>query len=349
MIWLTWRQFRTKALVIYAALAVVAVLLAITGPQLTDLYRASSDSFVPSFAADKFKRTVYFAGFGAVYLLPAIVGAFWGAPLVARDLEEGTHRLAWNQSITRNRWLATKLGFVALAAIGAGLISLAVTWWCAPFDKTVNGGYRDGSIFAAPRLTPALFGARGIVPIGFVVLAFVIGVTAGLVIRRTVPAMAVTLASIVALQILVPLYVQAHLVTPNSLTATITHDNVTTLEAFGPDRNGLTTVSHIGISIDEPGAWITSNKTIDSSGRVVTTLPPVASECSKPSGPGQESEGPGNGPCFSAEALTQAGYRQRVEYVPANRFWALQSRETGVLLSIAALLAGFCFWRIRRV
>ena len=41
MIWLSWRQFRTQAAVAFGLLAMVAVLLAITGPQLVHLYDTS--------------------------------------------------------------------------------------------------------------------------------------------------------------------------------------------------------------------------------------------------------------------------------------------------------------------
>ena len=43
------------------------------------------------------------------YLIPAVIGAFWGAPLISRGLEAGTFRLAWNQSVTRTRWTLVKL------------------------------------------------------------------------------------------------------------------------------------------------------------------------------------------------------------------------------------------------
>ena len=66
---------------------------------------------------------------GLVVLVPGIIGIFWGAPLVARELEAGTYRLAWTQSITRTRWLATKLGVVGLLSmVAAGLLSLMATW-----------------------------------------------------------------------------------------------------------------------------------------------------------------------------------------------------------------------------
>jgi hypothetical protein len=82
-----------------------------------------------------------------------------GEPLITLELEAGTHRLVWNQSVTRTRWLAVKLGLIGLAAItAAGLGSLAVTWWSGPIDRTAGG---------FPRMAPVLFNARGIVPIGY--------------------------------------------------------------------------------------------------------------------------------------------------------------------------------------
>ena len=115
MIWLTWRQFRAQAAAVYVAVAAFAVVLAITGPRLLRLSRAYPDSVF-----DQLTRTdqhFYNAGLVALALAPAIVGAFWGAPMVARELESGTHRLVWNQTVTRTRWLATKLGVTVLAAV----------------------------------------------------------------------------------------------------------------------------------------------------------------------------------------------------------------------------------------
>src|SRR4029453_7285318 len=74
-----------------------------------------------------------------VLLLPALIGLFWGAPLLARELEAGTHRLVWNQSITRTRWLAVKLAVTGLAAMtAAGLGSLVVSWWANPIEKAAH-------------------------------------------------------------------------------------------------------------------------------------------------------------------------------------------------------------------
>ena len=106
-------------------------------------------------------------------VVPGVIGVFWGAPLVARELETGTYRLAWTQSVTRARWIAVKLGVVGLASMAAaGLLSLMVTWWSSPIDRVNMTLYTS-------------FDQRGIVPIGYAAFAFALGVLAGVLIRRT--------------------------------------------------------------------------------------------------------------------------------------------------------------------
>ena len=109
MIWLTWRQFRAQAVGVSALLAVLTATLVIAGrPRIgAGLDPTGTDT------------GLYFGGIVVVYVLPAIIGLFWGAPLVARELEAGTHRLVWNQSVTRTRWLGTKLAVVGLASVAA--------------------------------------------------------------------------------------------------------------------------------------------------------------------------------------------------------------------------------------
>lgn len=344
MIWMTWRQFRTQALVVFAALATVAVALAVTGPQLADLHRTGTTDFLALFPQDRTFKALYFVGAAAVYALPVVIGAFWGAPLLARELETGTHQLVWNQSITRNRWLATKLGLTGLAALVAGLISLAVSWWCAPIDAAINSTEPDGGFFTITRLSAVLFGARGVVPIGYTVLAFVIGVTAGLVLRRTVPAMAVTLVAVVAVQVVTPLFVVPHLRSPEHLTTTITATNLRGMSLSTDDD----AVTDIKISLDKPGAWILSNETVNSSGQVIHELPAHEADCTPRSGEAAEKASRPGPPASCFEDLAAAGFRQEVVYQPANRYWHLQTIQTAILLSLALLLSGFCFWRIRK-
>ena len=134
MIWLTWRQFRISALTVFGALGAVALALALTGPrlyrELADLLTKCENSpshgggpdavCTEGFDEFFFPRTgVYFGLILLVIALPAFVGMFWGAPLISREFETGTQDLVWQQSVTRRRWLAVKVGLVGLAAIAA--------------------------------------------------------------------------------------------------------------------------------------------------------------------------------------------------------------------------------------
>jgi hypothetical protein len=341
MIWLTWRQFRVSALAVLVALLAAAVALAVTGPQLADLLTAAGDDFFDRLALEDAQKALFLIGTALAYVVPAVVGAFWGAPLVARELEAGTHRLVWNQSITRTRWLATKFAALGLGAALAGLIGLAMTWWSRPLDKAVARGLTDNGALSVPRIWPDFFGSRGVVPIGMAVLALTIGVAAGLLVKRTVPAMAVTLVAIVVVQIAMPVLVQRHLVAPETVTTEITAENLRGLMMAGEPGAPDPKVGQIRIAIDAPGAWITVNRTIDPDGQAVEFLPAWAEGCAAM---------PGRDPATSEACFTrlaEAGYHQHVEYLPASRYWALQWTETAILLAAALGLAGFCFWRIR--
>lgn len=327
MIWLTWRQSRIQALVAAAALALLAIVYALTGPGLNHLYNVSGGNttrFLDQVKANGTYPLVYFAGGAVMYLVPAIIGLFWGAPMIAKELEAGTYRLAWSQSVSRRRWLLAKAGIGALAAMAfAGLASLMLTWWASPIDKV--GGFPAGSSQLS-RFQPIVFGARGIVPIGTAALAFTLGVTLGLLIRRVIPAMAVTLAVFIAAMIAMPMFVAPHLLTPDQYTHPVRINEATmSMTSNGQINDPVTSL---------PGAWILSDQVITRSGAVFTL--------------------PSNTPCSAgSQAQCQAWLgsqpvRQHVTYQPASRYWTFQIYETAIWLAIAAGLGGLCLWRIRR-
>jgi hypothetical protein len=334
MIWLTWRQFRAQAAAVYVAVIAFAVTLAITGARLVDLARDYPEAVFDQLT--RIDRFLYNAGLVALAIAPAVIGAFWGAPMVARELEAGTHRLVWSQTVTRTRWLVTKLGIAAVAAaVVVGVLTLAVSWWAKPLDGTT--GTTRGSL--PTRLTPVAFAMRGIAPVGYAVLALVLGVAVGLVLRRTLPAMAVTLAVFTLVQIAVPVWVRPHLAPPARQTVNLA-ENVVGIGLSGPG-GGL---ERLEVTTGNRNDWILSSKTVDASGQEVTALPSWFGDCvqpSKPAGPVKEAlRG-----CLAR--LGDLGYRQQVVYQPASRFWALQWAETALFLVLSGLLTGFCFWWTR--
>jgi ABC-2 family transporter protein len=337
MTWLTWRQFRAQAATLYAAVAACVLVALVTGSRLPRTGANVFDLLTPG------DRRLYFTGLIVLALAPAVVGAFLGAPLVARELETGTHRLVWSQSVTRTRWLATKLGLSALAvAVAVGALSLAVTWWAAPLDGAT--GAARGSLPA--RLTPVSFAMRGITPVAYAVFALVLGVAVGMVLRRSVPAIAVTLAVFTFVQIAMPLWVRPHVLPPTTQLVTISRDTITGIGFHNEDPVPTLEVQ------SPPGAWVLSDRTVDATGRVVP-VPASFVECVPgPPGPGGPDVAvaevkPRTDTCLAQ--LAAGGYRQRLVYQPADRFWPLQWAETGVFLALSALLALFSFRRLRRL
>jgi hypothetical protein len=342
VIWLSWRQLRIQAAAAAVAVAAAAIVLAVTGPHLADLTGIVFDQLTRT------DRFLYFAGIVAVAVAPALLGAFWGAPLVARELEGGTQRLVWTQSVTRGRWLATRLGLAVLAAaVAMGVLTLAVTWWAAPLDGVQSDTH--GSLPA--RLTPVAFGMRGIVPVAYGVFAVALGVAIGAVLRRSLAAMAVTLAVYVFVQIAVPAWVRPHLIPPVRETVTLSADTLDGVSLRDDKPGGVTTIT---AHTADPADWVLANRTFDPSGRAVDglpawfaqCLPPPPSPAGPPAGPARVAGKDGLITCI--DRLSAEGYRQQLVYQPASRFWALQWAETGLFVALSALLAWFSLWWVRR-
>lgn len=312
MIRLSWLQFRPQAVTVAAALAVAAAILAAASP-----HRAVNAGFY---------HWLYMAGTVVLYLTPAMIGIFWGAPLISHELETGTYRLAWTQSVSRTRWLAVKLGLAALASMAtAGLLSLMVTWWCSPIDRL--------NPFGNNRLSPLPFATRDLTPVGYAAFALALGVTIGLLLHRTVPAIAVTLVVFATVQVAVPLWVRPHLFTPLRTVSTLSISDITDVGDNWPNSSLF-----VGARADIPGAWIYSNQVTTPGGSV--SLGPEPQACIALGKDGSSDA------CNAA--LARLHLRQAVTYQPASRYWTFQCAETGLYLLLALILAGFCIWRVNR-
>jgi ABC-type transport system involved in multi-copper enzyme maturation permease subunit len=345
MTWVAWRQFRTSAIVAAAALAVVAVLLALTTlhsspacalqaclPDHGRLGRLSHDNLLSILST-------------FVVAAPAVVGIFWGAPLIARELEAGTYRLAWTQGVTRSRWLATRLLVVGVAgATACGLFSGMLAWWSS---ADVERG----------RLAPSMFAERGIVPIGYAVFALALGIAAGVLIRRTLPAMAATLVGFVASRMVVQFLVRAHLLPVRHLTSAITANTPMGISLSEPSGSISLSPPHLTTG----QGWVVSNRIVNSSGHGPTAsflntacAHAKALALAPPTGP----VGPVNShkaaPPEAMRAFQQCignvgkQYHVLVAYQPNSHYWGLQGIETAIFLAAAAILVGLTFWGVRR-
>jgi len=318
MIWVTWAQHRREALAATAFLALAGALLLITGLSMAADYQQSGVAkclglgspavglFVggsPCDAAQAFPlhwHRVTTAAFLALITVPALLGVFIAAPLLSREFEFGTYLLAWSQSITRLRWAVIKIGLVALTVIvAAAALATLVVWWHGPLDLAdFNGQW-------------AVFDIEGIVPVAYAAFALALGTLAGLVIRRTIPAMALTLFTFVAVRLVVA-QIRPHFIQPLT----------------GP-------AMEIG-----QGTWITSSSTyyadahghqlsLDQVNRVMAGY---------------------NGASASGvmDYLKQHGIRLLADYQPAARFWTFQIIEAAVFFTLAVGLIAVSLWWLQR-
>jgi len=350
MIRFVWRQFRVQSVAALGTLFLVAVVALATGPHLAHLYDTNVATCVAH--GDCLSATSAFLHNDStirtwlgllIIVFPGIIGVFWGAPLVAKELEAGTHRLVWTQSVTRTRWLATKLGVIGLASIiVAGLLSLIVTWLASPLDRA------SANIFGT-------FDERNIVPIGYAAFAFVLGVTASVIVRRTVPAMASTLVAFVAVRLSFDRLVRPHLVSRVLHELALTPASV----GFGSANGGPFTLMPNTPNISN--SWIYSTQILNKANHALSSHF-VAITCPRLIA-GVQSGGPTTGSSQVSRVQVPSGtqkafqdcvakvggiFHEVVTYQPGNHYWLLQWYEMTTYILVTLILAGLCFWWVRR-
>jgi ABC-2 family transporter protein len=328
MIWLTWRQHRMQALAGAIGLAAIASFLLATGPGIASAFKStglahclatpgSECGDLAELFSSRYNNLQFLVPLFLV--VPMLIGVFWGAPLVAREIEQGTHRMAWTQGVTRRRWFATKAALIgAAAAAGAAGFAALVTWWSSPLVKSSDS-----------RFGPGIFDLRGIVPIGYVLFAFALGVAAGAVMRKTLPAMAATLGGFVAVRAVVDVFVRPHYMTPKTVSYGL----------FSPSpRAGL-------------GDWVVRSTVIDPTGQIAAggraiRLTPEALNALCPGAITQSGGFPSKdavGPC-----LSRLGVHVVDKYQPGSRYWLFQSIELTLFIALAAGLIALAMWWVRR-
>jgi hypothetical protein len=349
MIWLVWRQHRHQALFALLGLAALAAFLVPAGIQMhTAFKQAGLDDCLPAAARVEFvhqglgpnadqandrvracqELAERFAGrFGSratvgilLWFLPLFAGLFWGAPLVAREIEHGTHRLVWTQGVTRRRWALVKFGLVGGGvALVAACYALLVTWWRGPLDQTT------GQRFSWP-----LFDLEGPVLVGYTMFALALGVFAGVLTRKTQTAMAITLAGFLAIRLPVGLLARPRFLAPQERTFPV---------AGTAAPNQLSGDWILGAGVYDAQGTLrtggTSGATFGDSVQAVCGTPPDAppdpllEQCLANYGPG--------------------AYNLQL-FHPADRYWLFQGIETALFVVLAVLLLlAAVHWVRRRV
>jgi hypothetical protein len=324
----TWRQHRFALAGVAALLGALAVWLWIIGTPLHHAYAVAAACHPASSPACQ-KLADTFNGMddlmagattpGGVFLqlVPVLIGAFAGAPVLARELETGTFRYAWTQGFGRWRWALAKLVLLgALLAAATGTVGALVSWYYQPYFAPGNQALylNEMSPFAT------LFTLRGVAFPAWTLAAFTIGALAGMLIRRIVPAIIATLAIYAGLALATGLYLREHYLTP--------------LLTSNPNVPGT--------------AWIISNWSARHGKFAYAGNPPdilLNRFCSSlPAGPGKA----GISPQAFAQCLARHGYTQWTSYQPASRFWPFQGIEGGWLLALSALLIAATVWLVHR-
>jgi ABC-type transport system involved in multi-copper enzyme maturation permease subunit len=268
--------------------------------------------------------------------VPALIGMFWGAPLLAREYETGTFRLAWTQTISKRRWLLTRisLGAVATLVLG-GLFSLTVTWWYGNRHQLVSNAYD-------------VFDQRDLAPVAYALFAFGAGVMFGALIRRTIPAMVATLALFVVARIAVEIWVRPHLLAAKLAVVSLARGSTANLGIELSDGG----TPHIVASGGAPvGSWGQSSYFVSQSGLHVTNSQMATflhQHCATllntaPSADGT-TQAPPNDPGSLCLDQVASSFKLAVNYQPANRYWTFQWLEAAIFVGLTLIAVGATYW-----
>lgn len=316
MIWLTWRQHRRQALATLLGLAVLAAFVLPTGLAMRHAFTRLGLADCVTAAGpgcgtnlDKFTSTYGSLALVSVLflILPLMIGLFWGAPVISREVEQGTHRMIWTQGISRRHWALAKAGLLGAAVtVFAAVYGLGLSWWYQPLGQVDLRESRFAEVF---------FDMQGVAPAGYTLFAVALGLFAGTVLPKVLPAMALTLAGFAGVRVAVALFARPHYLPP------VTDDQVI---AGGTGGQG-----------NLAGGWVLAKEVRQADGTFVssgTVRCPSAAACATDN---QLGLGPG-------------AYNHQI-YQPGDRFWTFQWIEAGIFVALAALLLWLTIRRIRRI
>jgi hypothetical protein len=322
MAWVTWRQHRLALAGLTVFLGALAASLWIVGLRLHHAYAIAAACHPASSTAcgglvGSFNVMDGFLANGSVLqAVPALIGAFVGAPVLARELDTGTFRYAWTQGFGRWRWTLAKLVTLAIVVTAAaGAFSVLLSWYYQPYFAARNQAL---SLAQASPLAATLFNLRGVAFAGWTLAAFAIGALAGMLIRRVVPAISATLAGYAGLAVAAGLYVRPHYLSP-LVTTTLRVPGSAYVTSQWATKGG-----RFAFAGDPPLSLV----------QRICPPPPVGARVDKT--------------LTIAQCLSQHGYTWLTSYQPASRFWPFQWIEGGWLLALSVLLIVATVWLVRR-
>jgi ABC-type transport system involved in multi-copper enzyme maturation permease subunit len=325
----TWRQHRFALLGVVTLLSALAVYLWIVGLQLHRAYAAAIACHPAGSPAcqdliNAFNGMNTFLANGSILqALPVLIGAFVGAPVLARELETGTYRYAWTQGFGRWRWTLGKLVPLAVAVTAAaGAFSALLSWYYQPYLAT---GHQVLGLSQTSAFNGGLFDLREVAFPAWTLAAFAIGALVGMLIRRVVPAIAATLVVYAGLAFATGIFLREHYLAPL-----------------------LTTSLNVPGSAWILGQWWTKGGVTLSQSTMQQVMLPVIQRL-MPAVPEDQIHLYKLPTLLNTERyLTQHGYTYWTSYQPVSRFWPFQWIEGGWLLALSVLLIAATIWLVRR-
>lgn len=320
MTWVVWRQYRAGAAIAGAALAAFAALMLFTGLQDASRWHGAllACEHGGSCGPVRLGSTLLTTLTALTLLVPLLFGMFWGSPAVGRERETGTVQFAWTQSVTRRRWLAAKAGWLLLAgALYGGAVAGIVTWWYGPLQAENQDQFAPGN-----------FDILGIAPVGYALFAVALGIAAGAVLGRSLPAVALTGAVYAAVRVGVTFWVRQHYLPPVTAVYSVTRNL--------PAKGALWQLAQ-GVVL--PGGQYTTG--------LVAAPGTIMSDPGAPGVPGACPQLQG-GMSQTLACMARLGYRAFTTYQPGYRFWPFQFIEAGLYTALAAVLVAAAFAVVKR-
>lgn len=333
--WVAWRQQRSIIVVFLLVAMVLAVWILITGLHQQSLWHqflskpCRGDVGVTAInqsACGLLQLSVFNAGRYNLFTqflaegLGPLFGLVLGVTAVASELERGTARLAWTQSESRVRWLASKfLVSIASMVVILAPLSFLLSWWVGASSLT--------------RMAPKNFPIAGFLEVAYALLCFALVVAIGLLVRRAAWVFAIGLVLFVALFFTMQLQVRPNLVTPS--VAALASVQVTQGSTSGFYSSGGAPASSWFLSqgFEPKGAKGVPSSSLENSS---------TNEMYRCEGVPQP------GVNTYPYCLKHLGLRSIETYVPDSQFWTLQFLEGGIYVLLAALLAAVAFLGVRR-
>jgi ABC-type transport system involved in multi-copper enzyme maturation permease subunit len=308
--WVTWRQHRTALLGMLAVIGLGALTLFVYGQSMHSAFTSSGMvNCLPGHQTDRCgtaQESFHDAQnrvsqlIGLFLPLPVLYGLFIGAPLLAREYESGTYRFAFTQGAGRTRWLVTKIALLSVFTITTSLaFCFVVMWWYSPLVPLTG------------RLGSSVYEIYGVVFVARAEFALAVGVAAGAVLRRVVPAIGVSLG--VWLAVVIPSIVALR-------------------------QNFMSPLKALNDAVP-PTAWTISSQWAAPDGHVLSG-DEIAQLQYQTANAGHKQN--------LDTYLASQGYKHLVSYQPASRFWSFQAIEAGGLTVLSIVLLAVAVWLVRR-